>query len=227
MFDRVTALSTTEHRDLRYKYVPDFSHAAELTYAPITFSEMFKVAKHYPIVFPQKGMPAALLGFEGKNSFVDENGQWTAAYIPNHVSRYPFILGTTAKSESMALMVDLDAPHFRADHGERLFDDEGNFGPVLEKVRDFLKQFQIESNTSEQFTQTLFDAGIMVQQQIQKGRGDKQKTLLTGFYTIDQKKFDALPDETILEWRKRGILPLVYAHLLSLSNIEAMASAVA
>ena len=192
MFDRVTALSTKEHKDLRYKYVPDYSHAAELTSAPISFSEMFQAAKYYPIVFPKGGMPAVLLGFEGKNGFVDADGQWTVPYIPSHVTRYPFILGNTDDPKAMLLMADLDAPHFKADDGERLFDEEGHYGPVLEKVRGFLKQFQDELRKSQRLTQELFDAGVMVQQQIQKGSGEQQQALLTGFYTVDQKKFDAL-----------------------------------
>jgi len=32
---------------------------------------------------------------------------------------------------------------------------------------------------------------------------------------VDPKKFDALPDSVILQWRKKGWLGLVYAQLLS------------
>jgi hypothetical protein len=36
---------------------------------------------------------------------------------------------------------------------------------------------------------------------------------LTGFRLIDERKFNALPDEVFLEWRGRGWIGLVYSHL--------------
>jgi len=41
---------------------------------------------------------------------------------------------------------------------------------------------------------------------------------LSGFRVIDEGKFNALPDETILDWRRKGWLPLIYCHLISTSN---------
>ena len=41
---------------------------------------------------------------------------------------------------------------------------------------------------------------------------------VTGLRIIEEEKFDALPDEAILEWRQRGWLPLVYWHWLSIDN---------
>jgi hypothetical protein len=44
---------------------------------------------------------------------------------------------------------------------------------------------------------------------------DGTRLQLSGFLVIDPKKFDALPDNIFLEWRKNGWLGLVYAQLLS------------
>ena len=40
-----------------------------------------------------------------------------------------------------------------------------------------------------------------------------------GARIIDEKKFAALADGDFLEWRKRGWLALIYAHLISLGQI--------
>ncbi len=40
-----------------------------------------------------------------------------------------------------------------------------------------------------------------------------------GFLAIDEKKLNAVLDEAFLEWRKRGWLPLIYAHLASLGQM--------
>ena len=44
---------------------------------------------------------------------------------------------------------------------------------------------------------------------------DGSRLQLSGFLIIDPKKFDALPDSVVLQWRKKGWLALVYAQLLS------------
>lgn len=46
---------------------------------------------------------------------------------------------------------------------------------------------------------------------------------LTGFTIIDEKKFNELPDDVFLEWRKRGYLGLVYSHFISLSRWSILA----
>jgi hypothetical protein len=101
MFDNVEALSPVKHRDLRFKTVQDYAFARGLRYAPITHSEMFEAAKHFPIVFPKSGTPVVLLGADGRNHFVDDDGRWTAGYRPAHVVRYPFILGKTENANEM------------------------------------------------------------------------------------------------------------------------------
>ena len=39
---------------------------------------------------------------------------------------------------------------------------------------------------------------------------------LTGFKVIDEKRFAQLPDETFLQWRRKGWLPLAYSHFFSI-----------
>ena len=220
MFENAVPLSAEAHRDLRYKPIPDFSFSAGSTSAPVTYTEMLVAAKYYPLVFPKQGTPVVLLGFEGRNAFVDDQGQWTAPYMPQHVGRYPFILGNSDKPGEMMVLVAPDAPQFKTDGGEKLFDDEGNETAVLGRIKDYLRKFQQEAKKSEQLTRQLHDAEILEEKVIQRKQGQATQTMLTSFYVVDQDKFNALPDETILAWRRNGTLPLVYAHLLSLGNLS-------
>jgi hypothetical protein len=41
---------------------------------------------------------------------------------------------------------------------------------------------------------------------------------LCDFQIVDEAKFNALPDDVFLDWRRRGWLPLVYAHLMSMAS---------
>ena len=46
---------------------------------------------------------------------------------------------------------------------------------------------------------------------------------LHGFQIVDEAKFNALPNEVFLEWRRRGWLALVYCHLLSMAHWRGLA----
>jgi hypothetical protein len=181
---------------------------------------MFEAAKHFPIVFPKSGTPIVLLGAEGRNHFVDDDGRWTAGYRPAHVVRYPFILGKTDKTNEMVVMVDDQAPHFQTDDGERLFDPEGNPTEVVERVKKFLGKYQEEVQRSMRLTEVLIEAGIMEERSIARVEGEQRSTVMKAFYVVDQAKLKALPDETVLAWHKQGTLALVHAHLISLTNLS-------
>ena len=44
-----------------------------------------------------------------------------------------------------------------------------------------------------------------------------------GFFTIDEKRFAELPDAEVLQMHKSGLLRMVHAHQLSLSNMRRLA----
>ena len=44
---------------------------------------------------------------------------------------------------------------------------------------------------------------------------EKTRINFSGFKIIDEKKFSELDEKTFLEWRAKGWLPFVYAHLFS------------
>ena len=50
------------------------------------------------------------------------------------------------------------------------------------------------------------------------GKGKKTIFGAALLRVIDEAKFNALDDATVLEWRRKGWLPLIYCHLISASN---------
>lgn len=219
MFEQIVPISEENYRDLRYQAVDGYGFASGQTAAPLGFTEIPQAAKYYPIVFPESGPPTAILGFEGRNLYLDDQGGWKAPVIPAHVLRYPFILGgVVGVPGAMAVMVDVQAPHFSDAEGELLLDQEGEPGALLLERQEMLNQLQREYLKTEQLTKVLHEAGVLKQRQLQ--HGPDKKTILSAFYVIDEECLQSLPDETILSWRGNGILALVYAHLLSMQNLN-------
>ena len=223
MFATVEVLDRTKHAALRFTPVAGYRFAAELMVVPLSAAEVAEAAKHYAIVFPEEAptLPHALLSLvPRRNAFVDADGGWTAAYIPAHIRRYPFILAPGNEPGSFIAAVDRAAPQFAGAEGEPLFTEAGEPGPTLARALDFLRAFQGEIEATRGLMQTVLDAGVLVPRRIEIAREGKKERVLQGFRAVDPEKFNALADATFLEWRRNGLLPLIYAHLNSLSNVQ-------
>lgn len=223
MFDNLEALDKVKHIGLRLVPQSRLGFAANLMTVPLAGSEMVEVAKMCPIVFPVGDcVPQALMSLSGqRNAFIDDEGRWTASYLPAHIRRYPFILSED-KDRSFVL-IESAAPHFSETEGERLFDDSGDPTPLLLQTVDFLKAFQAEGRLTKTLFQKVADAGLLVDQEIKVEDAKKRVHRINGLRAISREKLGALPDETFLEWRRDGILPLIYAHLASLGNVSRIA----
>ncbi|MFN3075641.1 MAG: SapC family protein [Alphaproteobacteria bacterium] len=223
MFGNLEALDRTKHLNLRLVAQNRLDFAADLMTAPLAGSEMVEMARHCPIVFPMEDcVPQALMSLGGKrNAFLDDQARWTGGYLPAHIRRYPFIL-TEDKGRTFVL-IERNAPHFSETEGERLFEDDGQPTKVLQQTIEYLTLFQAEGRATRALFQRIADAGLLIEQEIKVEDAAGKAHRINGLRAISREKLDAVADETFLEWRKIGLLPLLYAHLSSLSNISRIA----
>jgi len=226
MFKNTEVLDSNKHQTLKLKPIDNFSFARQQSFAPISYTEMIIAAREYAIVFPKaindtsNPLPVVLLGLTNTNQFVDEQGRWTGRYIPAHFRRYPFILGSSEQNNSFAVMIDTDSEYLSNEQGEPLFDSNGKQTETLTKITGFLGLFQQEAALTMDLVRTLRASGVLVEQQIQRQINGENQTVINGFEAIDQAKLNAIGDDLFLQWRKQGLLPLIYAHLSSLDNIR-------
>ena len=226
MFQSIEPLSKSKHKELKIQPVKSFDFARNLTSVPLSYREILKASRYYPIVFSanEAPTPLALLSVNKEgNAFIDSDGNWTASYIPLHIRRYPFILGQTDQEDSFVVCIDPEAPHFSTDQGEPLYTEEGEGTDMLNRATEYLKQFHQEMVTTQQMFQALDGKEIFREKRMTIGRGDKQEAAISGFKTVDTKVLNGLDNETLGTWVKQGIMGLVYAHLHSFDNIKAMA----
>ena len=225
MFDNLEALDTDKHKDLRFTQARDFGFSAGLASAPLSASEVVEAAKCFPVVFPTEGplLPLAMLSVqEGVNSFVDAGGKWLGSYVPAHVRRYPFILGNTDTPDNYTIMLDPKAPHFTDPGGEALFADDGERGPTLNKVVEFLSAFQQEITATEQLLKPLDEAGILTVQRLELADFEGKTATIEGVRAIDREKLFALDDAVLAGWVRDGMMNMIDAHLASLNNFVAL-----
>lgn len=218
-------LNSVEHAKLKILPVNGYLFAKENHLVSLVLHELPKICANYATVFvkrqnSEKFMPMALLGLEEKqNFFVDEKGQWLAgAYVPAAFRRYPFALAQTDPSE-MALCVDIHSESLSQLEGVELFDAQGMPTETLEKIKLFLFETYRSELAVEHFCDRLVELNLLVPAtfKVQSPAGVKQ---YDGCFVVDEQKLTALGSEDFLSLRVEGHLAAVYAHLISLQQID-------
>lgn len=234
-YKKIVPLSNENHKALYIEPTDSFDFAEQSNSLYIAAVEFVRAAVEYPIVFGTDGedklFPVVLLGLKtNQNLFVDKNGKWKADYVPAYTRRYPFILASVNNNgeEQYTVCIDEGYPGFNtAKKGEPLFDAEGNQSPMLERAVEFLKDYQNQIRLTSEFCSNLAELGILepVQANIEMKSGDK--FAIGGFQCVSRDKLKALAPDKLQALVQSGQMELIYAHLLSLNNIQSLMNRIA
>jgi hypothetical protein len=224
-------LNQVAHKHVKVSQLTNFKFAGNQNSVLLAGQEFMAAAKHYPIVFVRDTnkneiMPLALLGLRNReNLFVDSEGKWSkGVYIPAFFRRYPFVLADDQGVEgSYAISVDAAYEGFDADDGMSLFDEEGKPSDDLNRVIEFLKQYQTNFLLTQELIKKLEEYGLFKDFAADITMPAGEKFAFRGLMRIDEKSLLELEDEKALELYKKGFLAWIYAHLFSLSNFSPLA----
>lgn len=212
-------LDTKKHVNLGL--VKDFglNFTKEVNAVPINMIEMPQICHFYPIAFSpdENATPVALLGLrDNENLFLNEKDQWQAnSYIPAYIRRYPFIFSEIPGNDQLTLCVDMDDKLVNEKSDQKFFDSEGKATQLAQNALEFCKSYHAAAQQTAEFSKTLAQSGLLVDRQAEIAVGDGQKINFSGFRIIDEQKLSELDDADFIEWRKKGWLPFLYAHLFS------------
>jgi hypothetical protein len=227
-YERPVPLNRTAHKDLRLKGVPSLKFAANVHSVPLTGVEFPAAARDVPILFAGTEMkdagPMALLGLrQNENLFIDANGQWASGtYVPAFVRRYPFILAEKPDGQpgdDFTVFLDEAYEGFNNDEGERLFKEDGTDSEMLSNAVNFLGEFQQHVARTHWFMDQLRKYDLLEPRNIRLEKDGKAITL-NGLFVVSEEKLRQLDEKVAHEFLKEGVLGWIYAHLLSLANID-------
>jgi hypothetical protein len=165
----------------------------------------------------------ALLGLEaGENLFIDAQGKWAASYIPAIIRRYPFALVKASDADRFVVCVDEASTLLNDSEGAALFDEQGQPTQVIENVKRYLGELQQMDQITGQFSRFLVENNLLTPLNMKVNAGNQVRNI-TGCYVINEERLNNFSDAKFLEVRQKGYLPAVYAHLISLAQIERLA----
>lgn len=218
-YKKPAPLDKRKHANLALKKNFGMGFAKNVNAVPVNLIEMPQICHFYPIAFSpdNSATPVAILGLrDNENLFVDDAGDWAKeTYIPAYIRRYPFIFSEMPEAEQLSLCVDMDESVIEENGEGRFFDEDGNATTLAQNALEFCKSYHAASQQTLEFSKFLASQDLLTERAAEIVVGDNKKIQFAGFKILDEKKFAELSDKDFLEWRKKGWLPFLYAHLFS------------
>ncbi|HEY2133380.1 MAG TPA: SapC family protein [Acetobacteraceae bacterium] len=217
-FKRVVGVNPALHGALRLDRNSGFGYSAQAQSVPLGLGEFETAAQHFPILFAAGPVPTpvVLLGLrEGSNLFVEPGGAWRAdAYIPACIRAFPFVFVEDAGTKLLYVGMEPDALCLNADHGAALFEDGKPTATLSEQI-SFCSTFRDNTAAAASLGRALQENGLLQEEEatVQFTAGGSAR--IRGFGIVRPDRLDQLSDETFLDWRRRGWLAAIYAHILS------------
>lgn len=221
-YSKPTPLDAKAHAKLSLKKDIGLGFTKDVNAVPINLVEMPQICHFYPIAFSNDGnaTPVAILGIrDNENLYLDEKGDWAEnTYIPAYIRRYPFIFSEIPDSDKLTLCLDATEETTVKDDTQPFFDKDGNPTQLSQNALEFCKSYHSAAQQTLEFSKALEASGLLVDRQAEITVGGDKKITFSGFKVIDEKKLAEMNDKDFLEWRSKGWLPFLYAHLFSGMN---------
>ena len=217
-YHRVVGVNPALHGGLRLDRSVGYAFAARAQSVPLGLGEFDVTSRHYPILFTTGAHPApvALLGLnEVGNLFVLPDGGWRPdTYIPAYIRAFPFIFVEDETARTTYVGMEETAACLRRDTGTALFED-GQPTPALNEAVKFCSAYRDNLTASNALGRALADAGVLQEEEATVNFTTGGSARVRGFQVVKPEKLDAVSDETFLDWRRRGWIAAIYAHLHS------------
>ena len=225
-YNELQLLSSQLHANWKARVVESAPFFGKAHAVPLTVEEFILAQRHYPIVFSvgPNPVPLALFGLnEGVNVFTDDEGVPSQSlYVPAYVRRYPFMLARLREdSDELSLCFD-NSSNLLGEHeeGTPLFDGTEP-SEATKNTLAFCEQFEQAGMRTGMFMEELQANKLLMDGEVTiEADGVDQPFVYRGFQIVSEDKLKELRGDVLRKMVQSGLLPLIHAHLFSLSMIR-------
>jgi len=232
---KLVSLHNSIHQELRISPEKAEYHGAELNMVPVMLSEFLKLAVQFPIALTKnketgKFACVAMLGFAEKENLFWQHSKLDTLYTPLHIFRQPFFLGrndaeghsVTDSDQQYVVCFDAESNSVVSEGGELLFTSAGEETPYLQKMKAVLAELLDGETRTHTFVETLLELDLLTSMQLDITFANGESQRVNGMYTIDEKKLNALPGDTVVRLHDVGYLAHIYAMVTSTGQIYSL-----
>lgn len=229
---QVVPVDREQHRRLRLQLpVADWSVAGRMNAAFVAVTEFGDTCREFPIVFVRVGQspdgkvdlaPVAVMGLLQEQNLYLEGNRWRGAYMPALLRTYPFCIGRIDE-QRYAICIDRawsgiaegdQAP------GQALFTADGQPTPLMTDAQQQLERYEAEVARTRAACRVLADLDLLREMRFEASLPDGRKHSVDGFLTVDEERVAKMPDATVLDLHRTGMLGMIHAHWVSLGNMR-------
>ncbi len=232
-YRQLEPLSLEKHRELGVSQVQNpFSFLAETHLVPLTVDEFGLAAVCYPIIFDtQNKTPLAVMGLRpGMNVFLGADGSLDPeVYLPAFARRYPFLpiiansqqpAAQDADGERVLVCIDRAAKMI-ATTPELRFIEADQPSRYTQEAIQFCREFDVLGRRTQEFVKLMEQHDLFELTPLALPRAKPDGTpdapqKIGEYLRISEQKLNALPKDTYIDLRDRGVSAVMHAHLLSL-----------
>lgn len=225
MYKNLVVLDKEQHKDLKINPMENLFFAKQSAFIPVIANEVALVGAAFPVVFTADENPSlvSLVSLGGDSLAINAEGKWITSYVPSYLRKYPFSLASTKENpDQKVILIDEESPLFSKTKGKQLFKKDKEQSETLAHAINFLTSHENQSIITSNVAKAIAASGILEDREISVGEGDEKKVLVKGFRVVDREKLNALSDDILADWVRKGIISLIDAHLKSLDNIQAL-----
>lgn len=222
-YNALEPLSSQTHAKYRVRSTETAPFLVGNHAVPVTVDEFPLLQRYMPIVFTvgPDAIPIALMGLnEGVNVFVGDDGKLIEQiYVPAYIRRYPYMLARLRPdTDEMSLCFDPTSDRIgEFDEGEALFEN-GEPTEIVKNILGFNENFEQAGARTAAFMKELGELGLLMDGEMSiQPEGADRPFIYRGFQMIDEKKLADVRGDQLRKMNQSGMLPLLYAHLFSLS----------
>lgn len=223
-YNGLEPLSSETHANWRIRQQDSAPFLVGQHAIPVTTDEFPLVQRHMPIVFSvgDDAIPLALMGLnEGVNVFIGDDGKLAEQnfYVPAYIRRYPYMLARLRPdADELSLCFDPTSEAIGPfDEGDALFEN-GQPSQVTKAILDFAQQFEEAGARTQNFMNELREQELLMDGEVTIQMEENQQPFVyRGFQMINEEKLAGLRGDQLRKMSQSGMLPLLYAHLFSLS----------
>jgi hypothetical protein len=224
------ALDRNDHRGLKLDLpIKDLSFTAQLNGLFVPVTEFSDVCREYPIVFVRTGAdaqgtpefaPIAMLGMtQNDNLYLGADQRWRADYVPVMLRTYPFCIGRL-DDQKFAICLDMAWPGVGKDKGLPLFTPEGEATELTSSAIQQLEKLEADIQRTRAVCATLHKLGALKSMRFDATTAAGRKHSVDGFFSVDVDVMQNLPDNTVGELHRNGLLGMVQLHWASMNGMR-------
>lgn len=227
MYKNIEILNLAQHKTKALKELTNFSNVAGIINAPVSFNEFYDACRDYPIFFAKdsegKWFASALLGYNDKNVFITADGAWKAgSYIPAFIRRYPFTLVKDNDNVSLAFDKECCEELNETNKTRAFFNEDDTPTELSKEAMNFLLELNATAQATAEFIKELEQWELLEEKTANIIDLEGNSHNIGGFFTVNEEKLAHLGEKKRLDIFKKGAMPLITAHLISLGNIRRM-----